>query len=78
MRKKKKRGESNPYGKFCKLLKDQLVRRLDGNYEKIRSVNGVAGLGTIHIVTAEGNSFWVTRDENGRFFERASDGGSEE
>jgi hypothetical protein len=50
-------------------LKDQLVRRLDGNYEKIREVNGFADHGVIHIVTTEGNSFWVTNAGNERYHE---------
>jgi hypothetical protein len=45
------------------------VRRVNGNYEKIRDVDGFAAHGVIHIVTAEGNSLWVTKDDHGRYYE---------
>jgi hypothetical protein len=64
-----KAGTTRIYQRWSRQLRDQLVRRVNGNYEKIRDVDGFAAHGVIHIVTAEGNSLWVTKDDHGRYYE---------
>ena len=48
------------YRELSKKLKNQLVKRLDGNYEKIERVTGFANSEPIdlYIHTVEGNAFW--------------------
>ncbi len=52
------------YKKFSEKMCGQLVRRLDGNYEKIERVTGIAGSNPTHLYvhTVEGNGFWCYKD----------------
>jgi hypothetical protein len=57
------------YQRWTAKIKDQLVRRISGNYEKILEVDGFSDPYLIHIKTVEGHEMWCKRDATGRFVE---------
>ena len=63
------------YRKFSEQLKNQLVRRLDGTYEKIDRVTGIANSNPIDLFihTVEGNTFWCNRASDGSHYVEISE-----
>lgn len=60
------------YAKWSKQIRGQLVRRMNGNWEKVVAIQGLAVLKTgrvLFVITAEGHKFWCEKDLNGRLHE---------
>lgn len=66
------RNSGDIYAKWSKQIRGQLVKRLDGNWEKVVAIQGLAVLKTgrvLFVITAEGHKFWADKDINGRLHE---------
>ena len=66
------RSQSDIYRKWSKQIRGQLVKRLDGNWEKVVAIQGLAVLKSgrvLYVITAEGHKFWCEKDLNGRLHE---------
>lgn len=60
------------YRKWSKQVRGQLVKRLDGNWEKVYEIRGLAVLKSgrvLFVRTVEGHEFWCEKDLNGRLRE---------
>lgn len=70
------RSQSDIYRKWSKQIRGQLVKRLDGNWEKVVAIQGLAVLKSgrvLYVITTEGHKFWCEKDLNGRLREVTSE-----